>query len=76
MELVINKKNLTSKFPCFGAAPDGVLKGSESPEDRIMKEYEKIEIENREKLRKYFDDDLKLFDYFWNFTDNKIGWKN
>ena len=35
-----------------------------------------FDIEDRKKLYDYFHDDLTLFDYKWNYTNNKIDWIN
>ena len=76
MATVLAPRNISSTFPCFGAAPGGVLKGDETAEDRIMNEYDAVDIEDRKKLYDYFHDDLTLFDYKWNYTNNKIDWIN
>lgn len=74
METVLKPKNISSTFPCFGAAPNGALRGDGSLQDRIMSEYDSVDIQSRQKLYNYFHDDLSFFGYTWNVTTNAMAW--
>ena len=76
MDRLMMKSGIPGKFPCFGAAPGGTVKGGVDLKSRIKKEYDQIDESSRRKLMEFFEDDMKFYDYSWNVTNNEINWND
>ena len=76
MDRIMSNSGLPGKFPCFGAAPGGTVKGGLDIQSRMKKEYDQIDEEQRKKLYDFFEDDMNFYDYSWNVSNNEINWKD